>query len=160
MSSRQAGLGIRCVVAKQNLLCDTCASGLCELCGVEGRWRREQQKRPQSQRYVVRVFWELRVHNGLPNVLRVRKCCKHCDALEYEILNSASKLTMQLMQAALRQASGLMAKGGEIDLEKVFWQVLVMEKESELGTSWEECPVCTGVHSVHRVCLLTMEKNG
>ena len=154
-----AGLGMRCVQVSTGDDCEVCVSGECHLCGSSGRWQKEQWPgKPLWALHTVQVFWELRVHNGVPNVLRVRRCCKHCDELEYQVLHSASKLTMQLMQAALRQVNVSGVKGGEIDLEKVFWRVLVMEKESELGTNWEKCPGCEQVHSVHIVCPLLAEE--
>lgn len=139
-----AGDGVMCVVAQTSLLCTTCASGLCQLCGENGRWVREQwPKKRLWQKNTVEVFWELRVKHGHPNVLRVRTCCKHCNEIEYEVLHSASRLTIAIMEGKVR--SGMAANDA-------FWSVLVKDKETEFGTVWESCPKCGEAHSVHTMC--------
>ena len=138
---RAPRLGIRCVVAQQQQACTTCTRGLCALCGIAGRWVREGRARPLRQRRIVKVFWELRVHVGRANTLRAVRACKHCDAIAYGVLNSAARLTMQRMQAAMRH--------GTMGAEQVFWHVLVGEREGAFGTNWEHCPRCGQSHSVH-----------
>ena len=126
--------------------CDVCAMGECALCGSAGRWKRESwPNKPLWALHTVQVFWELRVHVGRANVLRVRRCCKHCDELEYTVLHSASRLTMQRMKAMVRS-------DGDSSPERVFWSVLVGEKEKKFGTEWERCPKCESAHSVHTKC--------
>ena len=138
-------MGITCVVASAGVACEVCASGLCSLCGLAGRWGRESQPgKHLRQRRIVRVFWELRVHVGRrPNVLRTVRACKHCDWLRYGVLNRAARLTLAVMRR--RVEDGMSA-------EESFWRTLVGDREREFGTEWKECPQCGMGHSVWEAC--------
>ena len=118
---------MRCIVARQRVKCEKCA----------GR--------------AVRVFWELRVRKRHSNTLRVRKCCKQCDGVEWNVLSSAARVTMERVKERVAARGGRSPQCPQC-VQDAFWTVLVKEREGELGTMWEECPVCGESHSVRAAC--------
>ena len=144
------GLGIRCVVVREED-CAVCTIGECDVCGENGSHERGITRGRMWARGTRRVFWELRPHVGRVNILREVKYCKHCDANGRIVLDNAAKLTMRMMEEKVRSAEGGRLAVENV-VEKVFWQILVKEKESALGTVWLECPTCGKCHSVHEEC--------